>query len=98
MAANLWLLGIVALWRVVLMTRVVSVLYGCHWLAAFFVVMLFSDGVAVTAISLTPRPVVGMMGGIRHTESELLILNVTCAIQGWGILLMPVWIIGVICC
>ena len=96
-AANLWLLGLVALWRVVLMTRVVSVLYQCHWLASLFVVMLFADAVAVTAIILTPRPVVGMMGGIRHTESEQVILNVTCAIQGWGILLMPVWTIGVIC-
>jgi hypothetical protein len=96
-SANLWLLGIVALWRVALMTRVVSVLYQCHWLAALFVVMLFADAVAVTAIILTPRPVVGMMGGIRHSESEQVILNVTCAIQGWGILLLPVWLIGVIC-
>ena len=96
-AANLILLGIVALWRVILMTRVIALLYHCHWLAALFVVMLFADAVAVTAIILTPRPVVELMGGIRHTESEQVILNVTCAIQGWGILLLPVWLIGVIC-
>ena len=95
--ANLWLLGLVALWRVLLMTRVVSVLYQCHWFASLLVVMLFSDVVALTAIAWTPRPVVGMMGGIRHTESEQVILNVTCGIQVLGVLSMPVWLIGVIC-
>ena len=65
---NLWLLGIVSVWRVALMTRVVSVIYGRSLLAAFFVVMLFADSVAMFVFWLTPLPIVSIMGGIRLTS------------------------------
>jgi hypothetical protein len=92
--ANLGLLGIVAAWRVLLMTRVVAVLFGCRIWRAFLMVMLFADGVAVAAIMIMPRPIIDFMGGIRHTESEQVILDVTCFVQTWGILLLPIWLVG----
>ncbi|MFT5528003.1 MAG: hypothetical protein ACI9HK_005989, partial [Pirellulaceae bacterium] len=69
MRANLVLLGIVAAWRVILMIRVASVLYKCHWTAATCAVMLFANSLAFTAIMLMPKPILNLMGGIRLTES-----------------------------
>jgi hypothetical protein len=93
-AANLWTLGLVALWRVVLMVRVVSVLMGYKVVSAIFLVMAFADAVSLLAIQLTPRPMFSIMGGIRLTESEHLILGLTCNLMCLGILSSPVWLIG----
>ena len=49
-AANLWTLGLVAVWRVALMVRVVSVLMGYTAVRAFFLVMAFADVVALLAL------------------------------------------------
>jgi hypothetical protein len=92
--ANLWTLGLVAAWRVALMVRVLTVLMGYTVAQAIFLVMGFADAVALLAIQMMPRPVVGIMGGIRHTETEEAILRVTCAVTGWGCLSLPVWLIG----
>ncbi|MEQ8785445.1 MAG: hypothetical protein RIC55_04070 [Pirellulaceae bacterium] len=94
--ANLWLLGIVALWRVLLITRVVSVLYRTRYLAALLVVMLMADVVAVSVIVATPRPVVGIMGGIRLTEAESLIHATSCLIIIFGVLSIPIWFFGAV--
>src|SRR5439155_13152238 len=94
--ANLWTLGVVAAWRVALMVRVVSVLMGYRVLSAVFLVMLFADVVAFLAVYLTPtpQPVFAIMGGIRRTETERLILAFTHNLTCLGILSAPVWLIG----
>jgi hypothetical protein len=92
--ANLLTLGLVALWRVVLMIRVVSVLGGYGPLAAGFLVMAFADAVALVAIFLLPMPVIDVMGGLRHTDSESVILGVSILVKLSGILSAPVWAIG----
>ena len=92
--ANLLTLGLVALWRVLLMTRVVSVLFGCHFVAAFFLVMLFADAVAFSLISAADLPVVDIMGGVRLSEAESLLRDVACTVIAWGILTAPLWIGG----
>jgi len=94
--ANLWMLGIVALWRVLLITRVVSVLYRTRYLAALCVVMLMADVVTFTLMNVIPRPVVGLMGGIRLTESESIVANTTFQVMLFTFLLFPVWLIGAI--
>jgi hypothetical protein len=94
--ANLWTLGLVALWRVVLMVRVVSVLMGYRVDQAFFLVLLFADVVAVLAILLIPRPVVSLMGGVRLTDSDRLILKLTFSVLFFGCLSLPVWLIGAV--
>ncbi len=91
--ANLWTLALVAAWRVVLMIRVVSVLMGYRILEAVVLVLLFADGVALTALAFMPLPVVSFMGGVRLSESDRVIRNVTCFIQCWGALLLPVCIV-----
>lgn len=92
--ANLWTLGLVALWRVVLMVRVVHVLYGIGHIAAFFFVMLFADLVAFLAILIAPTPVIDVMGGIRHSEREALISGITTMILVLTVVTAPIWILG----
>lgn len=92
--ANLYLLAGVSLWRVLLMIRVTSVLLSARWWAAIMVVMLFADSVALLAIGLIPHPVMTIMGGVRLTPSEAVIANTSCAVQVWGMLLMPIWFFG----
>jgi hypothetical protein len=92
--ANLWLLGLVALWRVVLMARVVSVLYRIGFFTAMFIVMLFGDTVAVILLSMTELPIVAIMGGIRLSESESALYSTVMLLRVLTVLSWPVWLIG----
>jgi hypothetical protein len=92
--ANLAMLGVVSLWRVVLMTRALSVVYEISFFRALFPVMLFADSVALTLIGIVPMPVVSIMGGIRLSESEMVIHNVTFTVQVLGFLSWPIWLFG----
>lgn len=83
---NLILLAIVSLWRVLLMTRVVSVVFKCHIVNALVLVMLFADAVALSIIYLTPTPIFSMMGGIRLTESEQVIQSAHFMVGCGGLL------------
>jgi hypothetical protein len=94
--ANLWTLALVAAWRVLLMTRVVSVLTDRHPLTSFVLVMVFAVAVALAAVLLMPKPVVSVMGGIRHTDSEQMIAGVTTLVLVLGFLSAPVWLIGAV--
>ncbi|MBT4867512.1 MAG: hypothetical protein HON53_20600 [Planctomycetaceae bacterium] len=91
---NLWLLGIVSVWRVALITRVVSVVYARSAVSAFFVVMLFADTVAMFVFWLTPLPILNFMGGIRLTESEQVIQATGFLVRFLGTVSLPVWLIG----
>lgn len=95
--ANLWLLGIVALWRVVLMIRVVGVIWNLpaawHGIGP---VMLFADTVALVLLQLTPLPVISIMGGIRLTESERVLQSTAFMVGIWGTLSWPLWLIATI--
>ncbi|MEX2173386.1 MAG: hypothetical protein WD872_03430 [Pirellulaceae bacterium] len=93
-AANLWMLALVALWRVLLMARVVSVLYRANYFAALFVVLLFGDTVALAILRLTPLPIVAIMGGIRLSESESLLSGISFLVGFFGIVSWPIWFIG----
>ena len=93
-SVNLWLLGIVAVWRVVLMTRVIAVVFESTFLRVFLHVMLFADTVVLVLLFLTPLPVVSLMGGIRHTESEILIQGTAFLIGLLGVISWPIWLIG----
>ncbi len=91
---NLWTLALVALWRVVLMSRVVGVVYGIGIVPAFFFVMLFADIVTFAAVSLAPTPIIDVMGGIRHSARDQLVADTTFLLQIYSVLSFPVWAIG----
>jgi len=92
--ANLWLLFIVAMWRVLLMIRVVTVLFGAKLWSAVVTVMLFADSVALVVLAVMPRPIVQFMGGIRFSESEALIQVTVFRIAVLGVITWPVWLMS----
>lgn len=89
---NLCTLAIVALWRVLLISRVIQVLYGVGYFRAFFIVMLFADLVVFIVMTTVPSPVINIMGGLRHSERDELIANVTFTVTFFSALSAPVWI------
>ncbi len=91
--ANLWLLGIVSVWRVALMARALSVLYQVRWLSALVPVMVFSVAMALLALQLIPSPLFMIMGGVRLTESESIILGTRLWITAACVLTGPVWLL-----
>ncbi|MDX1948191.1 MAG: hypothetical protein SFU86_22565 [Pirellulaceae bacterium] len=96
MRANLLLLALVSLWRVLLITRVVAVLYGTSFWSAIWVVLLFADTVAQILVYLTPVPIIVVMGGIRLSPSEQILRNSAFLVGFFGVLAWPAWLIGTI--
>ena len=92
--ANLWTLGLVAAWRVALMTRVVSIVTGRSAVFSFFLVMLVADAFAAVAMMLVPLPVLQLMGGIRLTESEHLLQGVGFSACVLSVVSLPAWLIA----
>lgn len=82
---NLRLLGIVSVWRVALMIRVIRVVYGAGPLwRVISTVLLFGDAVMLMAIRFVPVPIFNVMGGVRMSESEHLVLGTTLLLQFIG--------------
>ena len=96
--ANLTLLAIVSIWRVTLMIRSVSVLFGASLVAASMPVMVFCLAIGYAALQLIPSPVFMIMGGIRLTESEEIILGTRMWLIAGGVLSAPIWLIGYVSC
>jgi hypothetical protein len=92
--ANLALLALVAMWRVLLIARVVAVIYGTSYVAALMVVMLFADTLAAFILFATPLPIVSIMGGIRLSESEAVLREVVFSLRALTVLSWPIWAIA----
>lgn len=91
---NLRLLGIVSVWRVVLMIRIIGVVYGAGPLwRVIATVLLFGDAVMLTAIRFVPVPVLQVMGGVRMTESERILQGTTLLLQIVGFPLLFILLI-----
>lgn len=84
--ANLWLLAIVSVWRVALMIRVIAVIYDVKdvWRSTI-AVLFFGDAVMLTAIHFVPTPVLQVMGGIRLSESEQILMMTKLLLQLIGV-------------
>lgn len=93
-AANLWLLGIVSLWRVLLMSRVVQVVWHCHAGEAVTVVGFFAVAVAMAALFLTPIPVLSIMGGIELAPAEAMLAATTFFTGLFLFLSAPFWLVA----
>lgn len=91
---NLSLLGLVSLWRVLLITRCASVLFGASYLAAFFIVMFFADTLALGILYFTPLPILNVMGGIPLTESEAVVVDAALIVGFFGGLSWLLWLIA----
>jgi hypothetical protein len=91
--ANLYTLGLVAVWRVLLMCRVVIVLMGYAAWEAVAIVFLLGDIEALLAVLLSPVPIIELMGGIRYTESERLLKTTAGNLFFLGGCSLPLWFV-----
>lgn len=91
---NLWTLAIVSVWRVLLIARVASVLFGVPMLAAAIVVLAYSNVIATGALIATPFPVINVMGGIELSQSEQLISGISTAIAFLSFITIPVLLLA----
>ncbi len=79
---NLRLLGIVSIWRVALIIRVIYVAWGARPLGSVIVlVLLFADAVMLAVLQFVPVPLLQFMGGVRLTESESILQGTTIMLQ-----------------
>ena len=69
-SSNLWMLTVIALWRGVLMIRVLHVLYGIGGVVASVIVLLFGDVLMLIALTTIPVPIFAIMGGVRLGEAD----------------------------
>ena len=94
--ANLYLLAIVSVWRVLLTIRCVQVLCSTSLWRSVVIVLLFCDILAMLALYFVPGPIFMIMGGVRLTESERIILQVRhfLILLCYGTIL--IWVIGYI--
>jgi hypothetical protein len=98
---NLWLLGIVSAWRVVLIIRVVAVVFQVHWTRpAGWVLFAASTEVLVVLFSrVLGEGIARGMGGMRNSPEQELIVDVlgkvfiTClfAAPGFLFLMLVTW-------
>jgi hypothetical protein len=94
--ANLGLLALVAIWRVVLMTRIISVIYTAPFGSALAIVLFFADTVMLIALHFMPVPVLMVMGGVRLSPAESVIQGTSLLATVLGMLSWPVWLATVI--
>ncbi len=96
MQAKVWTLALVAGWRVVLMTRVLSVVTGRSAVATFFHVMLLADGMVFIGLSVAKLPLIQIMGGIQLTDAERYLEGIVVLTAVAALYSFPVWLIGAI--
>jgi hypothetical protein len=94
MEANLWTLGLVASWRVLLMIRVLVVLLDYTLLAALFLVMTYADALVLMALQSVPVSILSVMGGVRLSERDRVLAMATFNIGFLGICSGPLWVMG----
>lgn len=96
MRANLATLGVVALWRVMVMIRVLAVFFGYTMGEALFLVMTFAVILALALISFLPVPLIDVMGGIRLSERDQILRNTAAAITQLSCCSLPFWLGGIL--
>jgi hypothetical protein len=87
--SNLWLLAVIALWRVVVMIRVLMVIYGIGGVVASIIVCFFGNAVMLAAILSIPVPIFAIMGGVRlgAADQGIALLSLAGRIIGTATLL-----------
>jgi heme/copper-type cytochrome/quinol oxidase subunit 2 len=91
--ANLWTLGVVAAWRVVLIIRVISVVHGVDFGRVAAPVLLIADLVAILLVQFLPFPIIVLMGGVRD-PAEQVVAGIACCTLALCLVTLPVWIVA----
>lgn len=92
--ANFALLAIVSVWRVLLITRAISVWLDAGYFSVLLIVLFFADTVLLAANFAMPMPVWDIMGGIRLPQRESIILTVRLMVGVYGTMAWFVFLIA----
>ncbi|HEY4261863.1 MAG TPA: hypothetical protein VGM98_16955 [Schlesneria sp.] len=95
---KLWFLGIVSLWRVFLVTRILSTLFvprasEMFYTGTFFILMLVLDTLLLCRFR-GDRPVLMVGSAIEAPAVEFLIVHVMAVIVVTGMITWPIWLVG----
>jgi hypothetical protein len=93
-ALNLITLGVVSLWRVALMTRVLTVLMSYSVGAALCLVLSFADVVALILLAFLPFPLISVMGGLHLSEGDRLARSVALGVGQLCFFSLPFCLLG----
>ena len=92
---NLLLLGLVAIWRVILIIRVIQVAFGAGTtLHIEMTVGLFGNAVMLAALRFVPVPILQIMGGVRLTDTESVMRGTVVLLTIVGTLSLPILLVG----
>lgn len=95
---KLWFLGIVSIWRIYLVTRILATLFVPHssevfFSGTFFILMLVVDTVFLCNFG-GGRPVM-MVGSTSETPvAEFVVLHLLTVMSFIGVMTWPIWLIG----
>jgi hypothetical protein len=95
-ATNLWFLAAVSVWRVLLITRALSVWLGASFVGMFFIVMFFADTVAVLSAYFSPWPIFNVMGGVRLSAADDAVLGALLMVTFFGGMSWIVWAVAAV--
>lgn len=85
LAAGVYTLGFVALWRVLWMTSVSAQFFGRKRRDTLSVTVFYSYCIVFVILAFTELPLIAFMGGVRHTRKEEFILAVVTLVWLTGI-------------
>lgn len=95
---NLWFLGIIMVWRLVLVARILAVLFVPHaneivFTGTIFMVMLVVD--TLSLCNLGGHRFVMMVGNSSNAPvAEFIIINVLSLVTILGVITWPLWLVG----
>ncbi|MCO4782240.1 MAG: hypothetical protein KC646_07905 [Candidatus Cloacimonetes bacterium] len=87
MQINLWLLLVVAVWRVLLFIRIMNVIYGGYSLV---VVLMICGSIAYGVLDIVPMPIISFMGGVTITGTGGLIRLIGFLVVAICIIAVPI--------
>ena len=94
--ANAWTLLVVSIWRVLLISRVLAVLFAERTHRVLWLVLLFADVTLLLALLFAPLPVIDFMGGMQQSPEERE-LGSLAFLAGFGAFVtLFVWVVGAI--
>ena len=79
---NLALLSIVSIWRVLLFSRVVANQFGLRWFVPLFWILVPCMVIAFFALLSAQLSMVSLMGGIRLTQTQQILVNYQSTVAG----------------
>lgn len=87
--ANLCTLALVAVWRVLLISRVISVVFSCSHIAAMIIVLTLSVPVVVVATASPASALLSSMAGLHLTPRDSLVASATVEVFAFSLMALP---------